>query len=470
MDQIYKYMYGGNFIDDFYLCDSKSILANQIKKYNDSELNIDSDSFNNIDAKEKRVKDLLREDFEELVKHNPTLLDFSSIISFEESDVCEPEIVVVTEKIASDSKGNKSELHYVIVSRNKLRLIFNAIAKLDMVCKMPKTLEALQEYHTTLESKEWADSEIYKELIKEICNIKNGPLKAQGKFPYIYSPYDLCEYVDGARKFMVAHEVAHIARPGFYSLPQFTEERVSEIWDPNIVHPMFGIKNMEELKTLGELTFDSIALDYIIAPLYRKDLVQDDVYEVGNHLVGMRFYFNILFLIEALNTPKNSLHPFSLWREMHAIDHLVEKHFRIIEKYPEIADGQVNFGENIAKLYSFFGISEDRNDKVNSMGEHRNSALKIESAHAGIYSWLFKPDWAETMSIFQKYYGSMKKLIDISSKGRVSESKYRSRVFGFVAFEKLRVIIYGMERDIPPDEIMCLVEYVQIIMNKSESV
>lgn len=468
MNQIYYYMYGGNLIDDFYLCDPKSILATQINKYNDSALGVDSVTFKNIIAKEKRVKDLLKEDFDGLVKNNPILLQFSDMILFAESDTCEPEAVVITEKIASNSQGAKSELYYVIVSRNKLNLIFSISTKLDMICQNSKTLEALQEYQARLESQEWADSEIYKEIIEEVCNVKNEPLEIQGKFPYIYSPYDLCEYVDGARKFIVAHEVAHIAVRGYSSI--FTEELISEIFDPILIHPMFGIKNMEEINTLDELIYDASALDYIIAPLYGKNLNQDDVYEIGNHLVGMRLYFNILFLIEVLNNPKNSLHPSSIWREMHVIDHLVKKHYKIIEKYPEIAIGQVNFGENIKKLYGFFGMHEDRNNKIKSMGEYSDDVVKIESAYSNIYAWLFEPEWSKKMHIFGKYYGSMKKLIDIASKGIVPESKYKNRIFRFVTFEKMRVITYGMGRNLSTNDILYFTEYIEIIMNRSEDV
>lgn len=134
--------------------------------------------------------------------------------------------------------------------------------------------------------------------------------------PHIAWPYDFCEQVEGARRFILAHELAHC----IFSDP-LRPTRVDALI-PEDLAKWGGPAHREEYWC------DAFAIDALLRIYEGQPMVDTAFSEVENGIVGILLYFTILDIVNAALGEHLNLsadHPLPLFRR-EAIRHIVKSH------------------------------------------------------------------------------------------------------------------------------------------------
>ena len=180
------------------------------------------------------------------------------------------------------------ETHCLAFQTPLLHLIHSIFSKIEMlICVDWKAHCAPQNEHL-IESEEYSDvsllfgiiNDIHKVYIKRVSSLAISP-------PHLIDPYNYCERVEGARRFIVAHEIAHIYHIKFagYEVPEWFQLGVAA-------------NEKEAQHSWRELRCDELALKMIACRFPSTLLDGQELYELENCMVGIQQFFTMLSIAD----------------------------------------------------------------------------------------------------------------------------------------------------------------------------
>lgn len=291
-------------INEEWDCDILSIQSSIINEYieaygrEDKTLGL-SAKFLEATLKPKKLKDLLSEDLEYLIAFNPELNHLNEKIHFEESSEKIPRVSVLY------AEGDE---YLIVFNKSIINLLHFFYGVAELLCERVTYLDKYISDNVGDKS----DKNLIGSLMDRIHNYylreteasKNDAANLED-VNFSFFPFNYCEKVIAGRRFLLAHELAHI----------FLKHPVS--FDPALPYNQFNKVQEYEADAFGMYflfnCFESIdSMDF------------SDFCNLENHLSGITQIFLLYDMIEGFHEWYKEVpdHPKAYFREMEAYTNL----------------------------------------------------------------------------------------------------------------------------------------------------
>lgn len=290
--------------DEEWDCDIYSILCELIHEYNETLSYDPGPAFRNAQKTKQRLKDLLKQDFEHLIYYNPYLAVLKDNVYFEEALRELPG--------ASAMNSNNFKEFLILVNTPLLNFIHSFNVNFDVVTQSNKLDGYLEKYDEIALSDALSDTAIMGNVMLDVKNFyADHKLHSVASLDYYREPYNVCERVKATRKFIIAHELAHI----------LLDHHKEELSKRRLIkdHPEF---DFFLFKKEQEYDADAFAFDMVLKEFDKEHLSDIEYYELINVINGIRIYFVMLEFVESFHEwhKITSDYPHSNLREMAIFD------------------------------------------------------------------------------------------------------------------------------------------------------
>ena len=374
----------GPLIETEWLCDVTAANASVIRMHNaygESQGKLVEEKFRSVSGEPRRLQELLREDFRYLSRGLTSLADRAGQFAFVEIAGPDPNAYVV--------RAEQFDLPFHIICFRSPLLYFlhSSYSKLFILTHSSRHADCLPEHDPVMDGEEYSDTSLLAGLFNDIeCLFDLRYLSLPINPPHLADPFEYCERVEGARRFVLGHEIGHAVYPSHvlydraqvndsflpaYNLDicQFLAGRIlwdeetlrvfrhdpEEAWDwkDDLVRLALLLKSDESLSSGWEEEFwcDSFSLHTILQGYGEAELEGPPLYELENTLVGILMFFTVMDIVEVVLHRHKVIvptHPPALLRR-EAIRNLVKLH-PLYERNPNIRD---TLGRNWRLLNSF---------------------------------------------------------------------------------------------------------------------
>jgi len=269
-----------------WVCDVKEATFDTIASCNEylrSQGRIEEDKFRNVTGKHSSISDLLRQDYEYLAASPKftILRSLASQIRFYETERAVPNAGIVTLHLPD-------KLAFAIVFNSQMISLLNAtFSKIYIITHDFRHAGCIPKFDDQMQEPAYMDTQLLLGIFRDLEDLfVNEEPYVLVNPPHLASPYDYCERVDGARRFIVGHEIAHIFYEGSKSAIEVDMERFKTL-DPRI-------KEAWE----RELWCDALGLNFLMGRSEDPKLTGVALYEMENALVGILTYFTFMEVVE----------------------------------------------------------------------------------------------------------------------------------------------------------------------------
>lgn len=296
---------GGKFSEEEWYCDIYSLMYERIKEYNDVSKYDTGADFKSTGPKKQKLKDLLRSDIEHLAKYNPHIEAIKDRIYVEEAIQDIPNAAVLT--------SNNNEF-LILFNTPLLNLIHSFYAYFDIVTQTNKLTGCLEKYDEIALSEEFSDTSLMGKIMLEIKNFySDRKLHSINNIEFIHEPYNLCERVKATRRFIIAHEIAHVLLNHHHQV--LAKKQLIE--GNNDFSYLFFRKKLE-------YDADALGVDLVLSQFAKDKLSEIEHFELINTINGIRLFFVMLEFVESFHewymiSPE---YPHSTLREMSLFNHV----------------------------------------------------------------------------------------------------------------------------------------------------
>lgn len=228
------------------------------------------------------LTDLLWEDFAFLAQGEPSLRNPNGTYVLAEEARRQPNSRYV--KVLASGRL----LHLIYVRSPLLHFIHSAFSKAMLLMQNDRLEGSLPEDESTLMSPAYSEENLVAQWLNAIEVFFNeGALEFSNDPPHLCLPYDYCEAVQGARRFMLAHEIGH-AHFHFTDEEEFLTQGIEQL----------GVDKALAVDWVEELFCDRFAA-FTILDIYEDLLDQgllDEgrVYELKNAVAAFFLFFIVL--------------------------------------------------------------------------------------------------------------------------------------------------------------------------------
>jgi hypothetical protein len=286
--------FGGALVERPWLCDVMAVAAPVIQAHNRAAALNDEEiepKFANAAPTPGRFSDLLWRDFEYLCKAVPWLSDYADRLAFVEIAGPSPVAQVLTV-----SRDAKPDLHVIGFRSPLLHFCHAVFSKAMMLMATYQGCDCLEEHKHILMRDEYSDTALLAGFFNDIEMLFDRkrlfvPIQPE----HWAEPYDYCGRVEGARRFILAHELGHIVwndpsrRPG-------PGHGVAHIIDPS--HPE---------RWTEELWCDGFAIQVILAAYGTEKLSDNRLYSAEDDVLGILTFTTIMDIVEVVLHKTNAL-------------------------------------------------------------------------------------------------------------------------------------------------------------------
>lgn len=280
---------GGPVITEPWLCDVRAANADLINLHNAERLAQGmyvEPKFKELASEPTHLRDLLAKDFDFIASGEPALRKPTSRYLFVEVEKPRPQ----AEYAPFPSDG---AVYHIIYFRSPLlHLVHSTFSKIMMMLQHTRDEGCLDQHRDLLMHESYSDRNLFIGFLNDIEVLYDHRKLFTPVSPkHLTIPYDYCEVVEGARRFLLAHELAHsIIVPDELS-DFFTHE--------------FTMGKVDEQMARAwaiELCCDRIAVGVILdayQKLYDSGNWPDSLgYELANSLNGMLLVLALLEMVQ----------------------------------------------------------------------------------------------------------------------------------------------------------------------------
>lgn len=335
----YELLCESNFNKIPWDCCIKSIMAPRIREYNEylshkyEEYSIE-DSYRDVKNRKRLLKELLSDDADFLSTYHPYVKQVRERLYFEEAITPIPSASILL------TEGE--DFFVILFNKPLLHFIHSFFAKANMLLQHTRTTGVMPKFHHIMLDEIYSDDNLYLAIFREIENFYHDKsYLAEKQYEYYIEPYDYCEQIIGARRFIIGHEIGHAH---WVSLNHETVDRFTSITSPSL-----------SLEQITELYCDSFALDAVLSTfLAENNHTESKFYELENIISGILLFFTMLDIVECFFgwRGQSKTHPDSKFRKAHIEKYLI-KH-RIMQAYPKLYTSFVRFVDCYRGLERFF--------------------------------------------------------------------------------------------------------------------
>ena len=312
--QFIELMIGENIQLEFLDCDIRSILCDLINRHNQFGLQSGfavETQFPNTQKMFRSVAELLLSDLQPFA--------FSGSFAASEMEPLQAQIVCTQSSHLSASITRfASPLGFntsVIAISEKLILYLNYFfSKFCLLTSNDRYHKALSADHPIMDTRSYDDTEMLIDIVngaENFASVGVATAEIYDPAPFLGEPYDLCERIEGARQFLVLHEIGHIL---FSSVSRKDIDCRFQICFPylgKIAHvDNLQLKLSETIqdilkksgitahpKLVEECWCDSYALLRILERFHRNESEVELLYKTENALVGI---FKLFFMFDII--------------------------------------------------------------------------------------------------------------------------------------------------------------------------
>jgi hypothetical protein len=274
----------GEIIDELWECDIISSLADLISNHNEFRKEppnpIDTEpKFENISYKKEKLSNLLYDDFKYLSKSSMIPENLKDNIFFLQVHAPNPNAQVLELNYCDESK-------YVILFRTPLIYFLHSFYSKFNILTSPYThAECLPMHDSVMNSESYSDFSLWLKIFQDFeVFFYKSKIVSPISPPHLASPYNYCEAIEGARRFLLAHEIGHL----IYSRDS-NNELVTHFIE-------IGLDKQIAEKYAEELWCDSFALKTILS-IYEESS-GSLLWELENTLHGILLFFSAFDLVE----------------------------------------------------------------------------------------------------------------------------------------------------------------------------
>jgi hypothetical protein len=195
----------GPLFDEAWTCNPVSAVADILASHNEARAaqgQAVADKFKNPQPIPCRLRELLWRDYEFLAMGEPSLRSPKGCYILEEVSGPKPH----SEYIKLEVEG---VLHHVILFHSPLLyFVHSAFSKIITMLEIEP--DVLPEHRRMLSETAYSDVSLLAALLNDIeIFFNSAAIRTELAPPHLVSPYDFCEFIDGARRFLLAHEIGH---------------------------------------------------------------------------------------------------------------------------------------------------------------------------------------------------------------------------------------------------------------------
>ena len=262
-----------------WLCDVTRAHAQLINRYNEDRRSKDllEEKFLNIAAGPRRLRELLWEDFHWIAREFPPLKNLASQMAFVEVAGASPNAFIFP------FRREHEEIYVVAFKSPLIQFINSCFSKMWCLLHTHRHAGCLDELEPEMYSDTYSDASLLAALFNDIeILFDQERLYLPFKPPHIANPYDYCERVDGARRFILAHELMHLFCPLNDASPPDSPAAA----DMPLAHRI-------------ELWCDRAAIGVMMGNYASGPLVGPPLYQLCNDLIGALTFLNLMDVAEA---------------------------------------------------------------------------------------------------------------------------------------------------------------------------
>lgn len=200
------------------------------------------------------------------------------------------------------------EVYLLLFNSSLINFLHRFFANANMLLQPDRIYSFNEGANKEGNNDKYSDLSLTKRIFTDVLNFytKDQYLNQQS-LDYYYQPYQLIEMVEGARRFIVAHELAHIIYK--HSEP---------------------VDRPESYR--AEYQADLLALDMLISAYggFNSDCSETGSITQANVFNGVRLFFTMLYFVEGIVDPiKRRTHPYPKYRKMKLMyDYLHHKDYK----------------------------------------------------------------------------------------------------------------------------------------------
>jgi len=286
LDSLQK-IYGDCFTDTIWDCDINSILHDTINEYteyyrknNKVFLESLSTKFLNPQKKKLKLKELLQKDllwilskFEKGESEN-----IYKSIDFVEISINAP---LVSLHSTTDNKK-----HVIFFNKSMLDFINLYYSIRELLLQNNVCTNTIEKFRKIIHTDRYSDKNLCLLLFESIELLYSKNMSIESKtLTFYHEPYELCEKITAARRFLVAHELAHI-------LLGHNSENKNEYFIQNR-----KLKHNNKTKN-DEYDADKLARELILSSYFGKELLLHEQCELESTVDSLNAIFSMLDICE----------------------------------------------------------------------------------------------------------------------------------------------------------------------------
>ncbi len=195
-------------------CNIRSVLSDLITLHNADLEGKDPDVFGQFPPTKNRpmtTAELMSEDFAYLRNMNGTSFPTDGI-AFEQVTSSKPNSQIINFKRQAQS------ISVVCFNSSFFYHVNRILMRLRMLMLIERNLAVLDQHRPIIASSNYDDKCLYLFLLQDIEALMTGSPPAEpDPAPYLMSPYEICEEIEGARRFVLCHELSHLLYPNHLS-------------------------------------------------------------------------------------------------------------------------------------------------------------------------------------------------------------------------------------------------------------
>ena len=310
----------GNLVEDVWECDIFSTMADHINAHNTfrAENGFDLEpKFSNLSSQHRPLSEVLAHDVNYLRRSGQLPEKLVSNIHFFEMYAATQNSFFLKVPIV------KSEAYAIIFSAAMICFVHSLFSKFNLLFSTTKTSECLPQHDNILQSSDYSDEALLAGIYNDLEVFYRRELIRKPITPFHYGdPYNYCEQAEGARRFILAHEIGHLAFLLEPDLIPIKKSEFCEVLNKTLSDPATWHDKSEGFEKIGgeaakcaanwteELGCDAFAMRTILQN-YPESAIQGSVqFELENCLVGIMMLLVTFDLVEtALGLKWSITHP-----------------------------------------------------------------------------------------------------------------------------------------------------------------
>ena len=294
------------------------------------------DKFRDPASRPTRLRELLWADYDALCRGQPALMEHAG--AFVITEVARPYPSAFILAAASATRV----VPIVCFPSPLLRFIHSAFSKVATLIDDEVTAGCLPEHEAALRGEAYTDTSLLAGLFNDVELIfASESLGVPIRPPHLAAPYDYCEFVEGARRFVLAHELSHAFYP---NAPEVTAHLAA-----------LGVPPERAARWAEELWCDYSAVHMLVDSYEASRRGEPQRWELQNMLVGVLMLFaiwDVARLAVDLHTRMDGDHPPAMLR-LHYVRSTLKR--TVVQRHPWLADPMGSAWQRVNAFHDFAG-------------------------------------------------------------------------------------------------------------------